>query len=110
MHARWIRLREGFYDLVASFLFAATRALGLAVMVLVHKGIDTLAMWVVPEGWERGHQLLEGVFFVAFAGVYTILAVEMLLAFWPAHWGGARESDASSMVEKAAPDDMPESP
>ena len=65
-------------------LLAVNKAAALGVALLIHKGLDLAARWILPEGWEHALTLSQGVFFVIFSVIYLHFLWEMLATFVPA--------------------------
>ena len=62
---------------------ALNKAAALGVAILIHKGLEAAAKWIVPEGWNISLTLLEAIFFVVFSIVYIHFLWEMLAVFVP---------------------------
>ena len=62
---------------------ATNKALALAIAVLVHKGLDAGAEWVVPHDWGIALKLLKGIFLVGFAAVYLHFVWDFVATFVP---------------------------
>ncbi|HYW47984.1 MAG TPA: hypothetical protein VE959_34285 [Bryobacteraceae bacterium] len=60
------------------------KAAALGVALLIHKGLDLAAHWILPPGWEYAIKLYQGIFFVTFSIIYVHLLWEMLATFVPA--------------------------
>lgn len=65
-------------------LLALNKAAALGVALLIHKGLDWAAHWILPVGWDNALKLYQGVFFVTFSIIYVHLLWEMLATFVPA--------------------------
>jgi hypothetical protein len=65
------------------FLFI-NRAAALGIVLLIHKGLDIVARWIVLMGWDRALELLEALLFVTFSIIYVHFLWEMLTTFVPA--------------------------
>jgi hypothetical protein len=67
----------------AEVLVLAAQATQLACVVGIHKCVDWIMEWAVPEGWHYGVGFLHGVFFCGFAVIYVHMVWEMVLTFVP---------------------------
>ena len=55
----------------------------LLVYIAMHWILGHVIETVVPQGWSRGKQALEGVFFLGFGLVYGLQVFEMITIFIP---------------------------
>ena len=63
---------------------AVNKALALVVAIVIHKGLDEAAHWLLPdESWESALTLLQVGFFCVFSLVYVHFAWEVLTTFIP---------------------------
>src|SRR5260370_40797038 len=63
---------------------AVNKAGALGVAILIHKGLDFAAHWILPSGWDIALKLYQGIFFVTFSIVYVNFLWELLATFVPA--------------------------
>jgi hypothetical protein len=62
---------------------ALNKAIALGVAVLIHKGLDWGAQWVIPERWPYVLDFIRGLFALVFIIIYTHFGWEILAAFVP---------------------------
>ena len=94
--SRW---KEQLWSLWIRVFLAANKAAALFVAILLHKGLDAAAVWIVPTGWEKFLELFRGTFFVAFMVIYVHFLWEVLITFIPAL---SRRSVRSAEEERQA--------
>jgi hypothetical protein len=78
------------------------KAAVLGIIVLIHKGLDFAATWVIPAGWELVSVILRGTFFAAFSVVYLHFVWEVLVIFVPAVGRRRQKSRESGNATAAA--------
>src|SRR5437870_5227744 len=59
------------------------RFLALLIYIGMHWILGRVVEIIVPQGWNRGRQAVEGVFFLAFGLVYLFQVFEMVAIFVP---------------------------
>jgi hypothetical protein len=78
--ANW---RKDLKTLWLRVLIVANKSVALACTVILHKGLDALAEWLIPSNWVRSLTLLRGTFASTFMVIYLHFLWEMLTVFVP---------------------------
>jgi len=83
---------------------AANKAAALGVAILIHKGLDVAAQWVIDyPSWKGALTVLRAIFFAVFAIVYTHFAWEVLTTFIPNIGVKRQKSEAKDVVRTPEP-------
>jgi hypothetical protein len=80
---------------------ALQRVIALAVFIVIHKALDRLMEWIVPNNWPGALDLFKVLTYLTFLWIYCVLCWEMGKVFANRKAEDTRHGDVSGGQNKA---------